>query len=396
MKRKDNLYSRITDIRNIISMYNTRVKINTKNKMKIEKFDEYYVSNITLVKNILDSKNYKPGKYNIFIIKEPKVRLIMSLNIIDKIINHLVCEYLLVDIFDNSLIDTNVATRVNKGTHYGYKKLVNYLNKNISKKLYILKFDISKYFFNINHDIVKKIIRTKIKDKDVLNILDSIIDSTDSNYINEEINKLKKKEINRIKSSNNSNKDKLIKDIIDIPLYNKGTGFAIGNPVSQAIAIIFLSYLDHYIKENLNIPFYCRYCDDGVLISDDKEYLKYCLKEITRIINKYKLELNIKKTRIYSIDNGFEFIGFRFIRKNNKLLIKIKNQTKRKFKRKLKILNKLYIDGSISYNTFNQVKVSYLGHLKYGNCNKLIRNSLNKLDSKYSDLGRYVRIEDYL
>ena len=396
MKRKNNLYNRITDIRNIISMYNTRVKINTKNKIKIEKFDEYYVSNITLVKNILDSKNYKPGKYNIFIIKEPKVRLIMSLNIIDKIINHLVCEYLLVDIFDNSLIDTNVATRVNKGTHYEYKKLVKYLNKNISNKLYILKFDISKYFFNINHDIVKKIIRTKIKDKDALNILDNIIDSTDSNYINEEIIKLKNNEINRIKNSNNSNKDKLIKDIMDIPLYKKGTGFAIGNPVSQAIAIIFLSYLDHYIKEKLNIPFYCRYCDDGILISDNKEYLKYCLKEIKRIINDYKLELNMKKTRIYSIDNGFEFIGFRFIRKNNKLLIKVKNQTKRKFKRKLKVLNKLYINGIINYDTLNQVKVSYLGHLKYGNCNKLIRNSLNKLDSKYSDLGRYVRIEDYL
>ena len=183
---------------------------------------------------------------------------------------------------------------------------------------------------------------------------------------------------------------------MDIPLYKKGTGFAIGNPVSQAIAIIFLSYLDHYIKEKLNIPFYCRYCDDGILISDDKEYLKYCLKEIRRIINDYKLELNMKKTRIYSIDNGFEFIGFRFIRKNNKLLIKVKNQTKRKFKRKLKVLNKLYINGNINYDTFNQVKVSYLGHLKYGNCNKLIRNSLNKLDSKYSDLGRYVRIEDYL
>ena len=396
MKRKNNLYNRITDIRNIISMYNTRVRVNTKNKIKIEKFDEYYVSNITLVKNILDSKNYKPSKYNIFLIREPKVRLIMSLNIIDKIINHLVCEYLLVDIFDNGLIDTNVATRVNKGTHYEYKKLVNYLNKNISNKLYILKFDISKYFFNINHDIVKKIIRTKIKDKDALNILDNIIDSTDSNYINEEIIKLKNNEINRIKNSNNSNKDKLIKDIMDIPLYKKGTGFAIGNPVSQAIAIIFLSYLDHYIKEKLNIPFYCRYCDDGILISDNKEYLKYCLKEIKRIINDYKLELNMKKTRIYSIDNGFEFIGFRFIRKNNKLLIKVKNQTKRKFKRKLKVLNKLYINGIINYDTLNQVKVSYLGHLKYGNCNKLIRNSLNKLDSKYSDLGRYVRIEDYL
>ena len=57
-------------------------------------------------------------------------------------------------------------------------------------------------------------------------------------------------------------------------------------------------------------------------------------------------------------------------------------------------LNNKY--GIINYDTLNQVKVSYLGHLKYGNCNKLIRNSLNKLDSKYSDLGRYVRIEDYL
>ena len=396
MKRKNNLYNRITDIRNIISMYNTRVKINTKNKIKIEKFDEYYVSNITLVKNILDSKNYKPGKYNIFIIKEPKVRLIMSLNIIDKIINHLVCEYLLVDIFDNGLIDTNVATRVNKGTHYEYKKLVNYLNKNISNKLYILKFDIKKYFFNIDHDIVKRIIRTKIKDNDALNILDNIIDSTDSTYINKEIIKLKNREINRIKYSNCINKDKLIIDIMDIPLYKKGTGFAIGNPVSQAVAILFLSYLDHYIKEELKIPFYCRYCDDGILISDNKEYLKHCLNDIKRIISKYKLELNMKKTRIYSINEGFEFIGFKFIKKNNKLLVKIKNQTKRKFKRKLKVLNKLYIEGRIDYDTFNQVKVSYLGHLKYGNCNKLIRNSLMKLKDRYDGFGTFVKVEDYL
>lgn len=396
MKRKDNLYNRITDIRNIISMYDTRVRVNTKNKIKIEKFDEYYVSNITLVKNILDSKNYKPSKYNIFLIREPKVRLIMSLNIIDKIINHLVCEYLLVDIFDSSLIDTNVATRVGKGTHYGYKKLVKYLNKNISKNLYILKFDIKKYFFNIDHDIVKRIIRTKIKDNDALNILDNIIDSTDSTYINKEIIKLKNREINRIKYSNCSNKDKLIKDIMDIPLYKKGTGFAIGNPVSQSMAILFLSYLDHYIKEELKIPFYCRYCDDGILISDNKEYLIYCLDKIKRIISEYKLELNINKTRIYSINEGFGFIGFKFIRKNNKLLVKIKNQTKRKFKRKLKVLNKLYIEGRIDYDTFNQVKVSYLGHLKYGNCNKLIRNSLMKLKDRYDDFGTFVKVEDYL
>lgn len=396
MKRKDNLYSKITDIKNIISMYEKRVKVNTKNKIKVEKFDEYFVSNITLIKKILDSKNYRPNKYNIFLIKEPKVRLISSLSIPDKIINHLICEYFLVNIFDSSLIDTNVATRVNKGTIYGYKKLVKYINKNINKKLYILKFDIKKYFFNIDHDIVKRIIRTKIKDNDALNVLDNIIDSTDNNYINKEIIKLKEKEITRINNSNYINKEALIKEINDIPLYKKGKGFSIGNPVSQAIAIIYLSYLDHYIKEKLKIPFYCRYCDDGILITDDKEHLKYCLSIIKDIVHDYKLELNLKKTRIYSIDNGFEFIGFRFIKKNNKLLIKVKNQTKRKFKRKLKTLNKLYLNDNISYDYFNQVKYSYLGHLKYGNCNKLIRNNLIKLKYKYDDLGKPIKVEDYL
>lgn len=103
-------------------MYDKRVKINTRNKIKIERFDYNYVSNITMIKNILESRNYKPGKYNIFIIIEPKIRLIMSQNIIDKLINHVVSEYFLINVFDKTLIDTNVATRKNKGTHYGMEK----------------------------------------------------------------------------------------------------------------------------------------------------------------------------------------------------------------------------------------------------------------------------------
>lgn len=122
MKRQNNLYSQIISIPAIKYMYDKRVKINTRNKIKIERFDYNYVSNITMIKNILESRNYKPGKYNIFIIIEPKIRLIMSQNIIDKLINHVVSEYFLINVFDKTLIDTNVATRKNKGTHYGMEK----------------------------------------------------------------------------------------------------------------------------------------------------------------------------------------------------------------------------------------------------------------------------------
>lgn len=270
------------------------------------------------------------------------------------------------------LIDLNVATRKNKGTHYGVRKLVNYLKKHINEELYVLKYDISKYFFNLDHNILKKIIRKKIKDKDALNILDLIIDSTDSDYVNKEIEKIKKKYND--------------KEVMELPFYKKGKGLAIGNMTSQSLAILYLNDLDHYIKEKLKIEFYIRYMDDGIIISNNKEYLKYCLVKIKDIINKYKLELN-KKTRIYSIDEGFEFLGYKYIRKKNKLIIKIKNQTKRRFKRKMKKLYKLYYQNQINYNLIRQVKSSYIGYLKYADSNNLINVILNKNEKRMNILN---------
>lgn len=379
MKRIDNIYENIVNIKIIQQMYDRRVRLNTKNKKKLERFENSYVSNLIYVKNVLNDRKHIPGRYNIFIIKEPKVRLIMSQNIIDKLINHVVSEYLLVNIYDKTLIDTNIATRKNKGTHYGLRLVKKYINELKNDKFYILKFDVSKYFFNLDHDIIKKLIRKKIKDKEALKILDDIIDSTDKEYVNKNINEAKKKEIDKIIKLNLSDKDKLISDINNLPLYKKEKGLPIGNMSSQVLAIMYLNELDHFIKEELKIKYYIRYMDDGILIHRDKEYLKYCLKEINKIIKKYHLELN-NKTKIYSDTEGFEFLGFKFIIKNKKLVMKVRNQTKRKFKRKMKNMEKLLKDKKITLKEFQQVKNSYLGHLKYGDTNKLILNNIDKQD----------------
>lgn len=377
MKRVDNIYENIIDIKIIQQMYDRRVRLNTKNKKKLERFENSYVSNLIYVKNVLNDRKYIPGRYNIFIIKEPKVRLIMSQNIIDKLINHVVSEYLLVNIYDKTLIDANIATRKNRGTHYGLKLTKKYINEVKSEKFYILKFDVSKYFFNLDHNILKGLIRKKIKDKDALKILDDIIDSTDQEYVNNTIQQTKKKEIEKIMKLNLSDSDKLINDINNLPLYKKGKGLPIGNMSSQVLAIMYLNELDHFIKEELKIKYYIRYMDDGILIHKDKEYLKYCLKEITKIIEKYHLKLN-NKTRIYSDTEGFEFLGFKFIIKNKKLIMKVRNQTKRKFKRKMKNMEYLLQNGKIKVTEYQQVKNSYLGHLKYGDTNKLIINNIGK------------------
>ena len=362
MKRVGNLYNEIIDLKKINKMY-LKIKTNTKNKRKIENFENNYVSNTVYIKNILEKKNYKPGKYNIFIIREPKIRLIMSQNITDKIINHLVSQYFLVNIFEKTLINENIATRKNKGTHYGLKLLKKYLNNLKDKNFYVLKFDISKYFFNLDHQIIKDIIRKKIKDKEVLKILDNIIDSTNEEYINLEIKK--QKEINKL----------------DLPEYNKGKGLPIGNMSSQIIAIMYLNELDHYIKKNLKIKYYIRYMDDGILLHENKEYLEYCLKEIEKILNKYKLKLN-NKTKIINIKNGFEFLGFRFFIKNNKVIMKVKNQTKKRFKRKIKKLDNLVNNKKLDNKVLKQVQDSYIGHLKHGNTNNLIYKTIKKYEQK--------------
>lgn len=370
MKRVGKIYNKINDIDVIIDMYDNVVSKNTKNKVKINKFNDYYSINIINIKNIINSGNYIPGKYNIFLVREPKIRIIMSQNITDKVINHLVSKYYLIDIFDKSFIDSNIATRINKGTHYGIKLTKKYLNEMKRKydDFYYLKFDISKYFYNIDHDVIKDIIKSKIKDKKVLNIINNIIDSTDSEYVNNEINKLKANEINRINKLNISNKEKKIKmdEINNIPYYRKRKGLPIGNMTSQILAITYLNELDHYIKEKLKIKYYIRYMDDGILIHYDKEYLKYCLREIEKILNKYELKVNPKKTKINNIKSGMDFLGFRFYVKNNKIILKLRNDCKKRFKKKIKNFN---------YNIYQ----SYKGHLKWGNCKGLIYSSFKSV-----------------
>ena len=371
MKRLNNLYSNTYDLDNIIEMTNKVCK-NVKNKNKVNKFELYKSEHITSIKNRLANKNVSFGKYNIFMITDPKCRIVMAQEIEDKIINHLVAEYILIKTFESKFCNSMCATRKGKGTHYGIKLLKKYLNEMKSKynNFYILKIDISKYFYNIDHDILKKIISSKIKEKESLNILFNIIDSTNLPYVNERIKKVKEDKIKYLKSINGD--EKLIKEIFEIPLYECGKGLPIGDQTSQAFGLIYLYKLNHFIKEKLHIKYLINYMDDFVIIHNDKKYLKYCLNIIKDILNnEYKLKINIRKTKIDSVKNGVDFLGFIFYIKNNKVIMKLRNNTKKRFKKKLKNIILLKNNDLISKREFNMFLSSYSGHLNYGSCNNL-------------------------
>ncbi len=354
------------------------IRKNTKNKEKCFKYELFLSSNLIFVLNSLKNRKYVHGKYNIFLIKDPKYRIIMSEKLPDKLVNHLVSKYFLFPCIDKRLLSCNVATRVDKGTKEAYFLMKKYLNlaKSKEKEIYVLKCDIHKYFYSISHPILYQKLEKIIEDEDILKLLKQIIDTTDRSYVNEGIENLIQREIKEVEKKNISQSEKisLIHKLKQIPLYKKGFGLPIGNMSSQILAIYYLNDLDHYIKEQLKIKYYIRYMDDFILIHSDKDYLKYCLKQIEIYLKRLDLKLN-NKTNIYNMRHGVTFLGYRFLLKNKKLIIKVKNDSKKRIIKKYKTLL------SNDKEKFLRVKASYKGYLEIANSKQLIEK-LNRLEER--------------
>lgn len=153
---------------------------------------------------------------------------------------------------------------------------------------------------------------------------------------------------------------------------------------SQIMAVFYLNEIDHYIKEQLHAKYYIRYMDDGVILSNDKAYLKWCLKKIRKIMAQYQLTLN-KKTCIMNVSkNGIDFLGFHYYIMNQKVIMKVRKITKKRLRQKMKKLDYLYSKKKITEKDIMQVIASYQGHLKYGNTYFLRKKYLRNMEKKIS------------
>lgn len=359
-------YDDIVSINKIKDVYDGIYK-NTCHKAKLVRFELTKTSNIVKIYNTLKNKHYNHLKYNIFIIQEPKYRIIMSELMYDKIVNHLISKYVLIPTLSRKLIEQNVATRTGKGSKEGIRYMKQYINsiKENYDNVYILKCDISKYFYNIDHEILINKLSHENFDKDILRVLINIISSTNNDYINDLIDSSISREVSHLEDMNIYDLEAKKKQLYSLPRYRKGKGLPIGNETSQLLAIYYLNELDHYIKEQLHIKYYVRYMDDFILIHHDKEYLKKCLNLINKKLSYLKLSLN-KKTQIYNLKSGVNFLGYKFILKNKKLVILLNNQTRKKIKIKLRKARKNNI------NFYKKSLASYNGYFKVSTTNNFV------------------------
>ncbi len=267
MKRIGNLYQKIYSIENIIIADN----IARKGKLKqpgVIQHDKNRSENIQKLHLMLKNKTYKTSEYKTFTIYEPKERIISKLSYYPDRITHHAIMNVLEPVFV-STFTTNTYSCIKKRGIHAAANAVKLALKDKEATQYCLKLDIKKFYPNIDHEILKQLLRRKFKDNDLLWLLDEIIDSTE--------------------------------------------GLPIGNYLSQYFANFYLSYFDHWLKEEKRVKYYFRYADDMVILADNKSYLHQLLAEI-RTYMQDNLKLEIKHNyQIFQVDvRGIDFVGYVF------------------------------------------------------------------------------------
>lgn len=186
----------IVKISDLLNIYNNEILKGVKNRKKILAFEKCKIEYLVYIKNILENGLYQGSYYNIFLVKEPKIRVVMSESIINKIINNYVAKYIIIPKLSKYLCKEITATRKGMGLTYAIKLLLSNLEKlkHKGKNIYALKIDIKKYFYSIDHNILKSLIVNEL-DANEYNLVYKLIDSTNYEYINKRIDILEKGKI---------------------------------------------------------------------------------------------------------------------------------------------------------------------------------------------------------
>ncbi|CRH24899.1 reverse transcriptase/maturase family protein [Elizabethkingia miricola] len=318
MKRINNLFEKIICIDNV-----KQADINAqKGKSKqygVKLHNKNKELNISELHNSLKLKQYKTSQYDIFTITEPKEREIYRLPYFpDRIMHHAIMN-VLEPLFVSTFTSDTYSCIKKRGIHkasYNLRKSLKRKNETI----YCLKLDIKKFYPNINHEILKSLLLKKFKDKDLLWLLNEIIDSA--------------------------------------------PGLPIGNYLSQYLANFYLTYFDHWVKEELKVKYYFRYADDIVILNTSKENLHIILNQIKDYLS-IKLKLLVKENwQIFPVEKrGIDFVGY--VHYHNH--VKLRKSIKKKFA------------AMIKRNPNKASIASYSGWTKHCNSHNLMKKLLNNV-----------------
>lgn len=290
-------------------------------KTDVAQFDFNLEDNIFKLHDDLARGVYAPRAYESFFVKDPKLRHIHKAHIRDRVL-HQALFRVLYPIFDKHFIFDSYSSRVEKGTHAGVNRLESFLRKetnNWTQQVWCLKCDVRKFFDSVDHKILFNLISQKITDERTLKLIEMIIKSFEKSPCK---------------------------------------GLPLGNVTSQLFSNIYLNEFDQFAKHELKTKYYARYCDDFVIVNQNREMFESFIPKIRQFLSeKLSLELHPNKIVLRKARQGIDFLGYVVLPHRKVLRTKTK---RRMFKR-------------ISKDTKPEIIASYLGMLSHGKNERLAK-----------------------
>ncbi len=368
MKRIGNLYDKV------ISLDNLRLADEKARQGKAKTYgvllhDKNREANILALHELLLTKRFRTSPYTVFTIHEPKERIIYRLPYYpDRIVHHAVMN-ILEPIFVRTFTYNTYSCIKGRGIEGCARRVDKIIKSFEGKPLYCLKIDIRKFYPSIRHKVLKSLIRKKIKDKDLLWLLDEIIGS-------------------------------VAMDDVGRPLPDEARqaedahGLPIGNYLSQYLANVAMCYFMHWVneiladrvREVLDLTEKPRidcteYADDIVFYAERKDVLHEDLRQIRgKIENELSLKIKgnhqifpVAVNRQDRTGRALDYVGYKFFR-NQKLLRK---SIKQNFCREVYRLQRKRQKKPMSHKTFKQAVCPWLGWAQHSNSRHLLKTIIN-------------------
>lgn len=315
-RRFCHVYNNIISTENLLVAWREFLR-GKKKRQDVEHFSLHLTDNILALHHELTDKTYQHGPYRAFKINDPKPRDIHKASVRDRLLHHAIYR-ILYPYFDPKFIFDSFSCRKTKGTHRAINRFREYCRKvsqNHTRTVWVLKCDIRKFFANINHEILLKILSRQINDDNVMWLLNEVTNSFNT-------------------------KGKI------------GVGLPLGNLTSQLLVNIYMNEFDHFLKRELKITYCVRYADDFIILNESKEYLENLLPKISNFLETYlKLSLHPNKVFIKTLASGVDFLGWIHFPHHRVP----RTSTKRRMFKKLR------------QNSTTSILASYLGLLSHGN-----------------------------
>mgnify|MGYP001994278931 CR=1 FL=1 len=271
--KNDELFVKICSLENLFLAWN-KFRRGKRARPDVMDYELRLEDNTFYLQDELLSGRYHHDAYEPFVVHDPKRRQIHKASVKDRVVHQAVFN-IIESMFEKRFIYDSYSCRTDKGTHAATKRLRMFLNKtsaNNIRTVYALKCDIQKFFANVDHGILMSLLTRQISCNRTLKLLQKIISS------------------------------------FQVDPYR---GIPLGNLTSQLFANVYMHELDHFIKFELREKYYLRYCDDFLILNQDRKHLD----ELTPIIQNFlqtRLRLSIHPNKILTRtpSQGIDFVGY--------------------------------------------------------------------------------------